>query len=118
VRTNKILVLEEEVLIAENIRISLEDAEYQVQLSFSVSDALEKVSKWNPNLIIIGVVSKQGLDEVEAAVRIQTSTSNPLKFIFLVSRPISVDDRVKNYETLQKPFIDEELLELVQKQFQ
>jgi two-component SAPR family response regulator len=114
----KILVLEEEILVAEDVSISLQDSGYQVERASSLSDALAKASNVKPHLVIIGVVFKSGHNEVEAAVQLESLYSTPLKFIFLVSRPVSVQGRVKNYQLLPKPFRDEDLLKIVNEQFQ
>lgn len=115
--THKILILEEELVIAEDIRDSLQNAGYKVERATSLSDALEKCSEFKPELVLIGEVSKDGLSEVEAALRILSACSNHLKFIFMVSKPIYVDGQLEKYQILKKPFSSGELLQSVREQF-
>jgi DNA-binding response OmpR family regulator len=116
--TLKILILEEETVIAEDIRECLQNAGYVVERASSVSDAIKKSSEFKPHLVLIGVVSKDGLNETEVAVQISSAISNHLKFIFMVSRPIYIESEIEDYRLLQKPFGSRELLQLVREQFQ
>lgn len=116
--THKILVLEEEIIIAEDIKDFLQNAGHEVERAFSLSDALEKASILRPDLVLIGKVSKEGQNEVEAAIQIESSSSIPLKFIFLVSKSLHLETQIQNYQILQKPFASQELLKIVNEQFQ
>ena len=116
--THKILILEEEAVVAEDIGELLQNAGYKVERATSLSDALEKCSEFKPELVLIGEVSKDGVNEVEAALRILSACSNLLKFIFMVSKPIYINGQLENYQILQKPFSSRELLQLVREQFQ
>lgn len=109
----RILILEEEYLIAEDIRLFLTDAGYEVDVSFSVFEAIARASTFRPNLLILGSISKRGLSEVEVADRIESAVSAAVKIIFLVSRPISLHGFTKISQSLFKPFKNEELLETV-----
>lgn len=115
--TKKILVLEEEIVVAEDIRDCLQNAGYEVERTSSLSDALKKSSEFKPDLVLIGVVSKDGHNEVEAAACIASANSNHLKFIFMVSKPIYVHPEIENYQVLQKPFGRDQLLQLTVQQF-
>jgi DNA-binding response OmpR family regulator len=114
----KILVLEEETIVAEDIRDCLQNAGYEVQRASSLSDAVRKSSGFKPHLVLIGVVSKDGSSEAEAALRISSANSYHLKFIFMVSKPVNIDDEIEDYQLLRKPFGRNQLLELVGQQFQ
>ena len=116
--TQKILILEEETVVAEDIRECLQNAGYEVERASSLSDALKKSAEFKPHLVLIGVVSKDGLNEAETAVRITSANSNRLKFIFMVSKPIYLESEIEDYRLLQKPFGSRELLQLVREQFQ
>jgi DNA-binding NtrC family response regulator len=116
--TKKILILEEETIVAEDIRDCLEDAGYEVRRASSVSDAIKESAEFKPQLVLIGVVSKDRHNEVDAAAHISSEKSNHLKFIFMVSKPVTIDGEIEDYEILQKPFGRHELLELVRQQFE
>jgi two-component SAPR family response regulator len=116
--THKILVLEEEILVAEDVRDCLLNAGYFVERASSLSDALEKSSEFKPDLVLVGIVSKDGHNEVEAASRIASVNSNHLKFIFMVSRPLYIDGQIEHYQLLPKPFGRDELLQVIRQQFQ
>jgi two-component SAPR family response regulator len=116
--TIKILILEEEIVVAEDIRDCLRNAGYEVERTSSLSDALIKSSEFKPDLVLIGVVSKDGNNEVEAARRISSANSNHLKFIFMVSKPLFIDAAIEDYQLLQKPFVKDDLLQLISRQFQ
>jgi DNA-binding response OmpR family regulator len=112
--TIKILILEEETVVAEDIRDCLQDAGYEVERASSLRDALKKLSEFKPNLILIGVVSKDGQNELKAATQLSAANSNHLKFIFMVSKPIYIDGEIEDYQLLQKPFGGEQLLQLIE----
>jgi DNA-binding response OmpR family regulator len=113
----KILVLEEEAVVAEDIRDCLQNAGYEVERASSLPDAIKKSSDFEPHLVLIGVVSRDGINEVEAATQLSSANSNHLKFIFMVSKPIYIDGEIDDYQLLQKPFGRNELLQLVKQQF-
>jgi DNA-binding response OmpR family regulator len=116
--TKKILVLEEEIVVAEDIRDCLQNAGYEVERTSSLSDALKKSSVFKPDLVLIGVVGKNGNNEVEAAVRLSAANYNHLKIVLMVSMPINIDGEIKDYQLLQKPFGSDQLLHLIGQQFQ
>jgi len=116
--TFKILILEEETVVAEDIRDCLQNAGYTVERASSVPDALKKSAEFKPGLVLIGVVSKDGYNEVQAAACISSAYHNHLKFILMVSKPIYIDGEIEDYQLLEKPFGRKELLQIVRQQFQ
>ena len=110
----RILLLEEEYLISEDIRLLLTDNGYKVELALSPSDIFEKVVKFSPHLVILGAITRGHYDEIRIAEMIQNEVSTPIQMLFLQSRPISSDIRVDSYALLEKPFKNEELLRTIQ----
>ena len=110
--------MEEETIVAEDIRDCLQNAGYAVERASSVSAALKKSAEFKPHLVLIGVVTKDGYNEVQAAARISSVNPNRLKFILMVSKPIYIDGEIEDYQLLEKPFGRKELLQTVQQQFQ
>ena len=58
----KILVVDDDPDIVESIRMVLESADYEVEEAGSAAEALEKVSTWHPDLILLDVMMPDGTE--------------------------------------------------------
>jgi CheY-like chemotaxis protein len=81
----KVLIVEDEVLVAENIKEIIEDAGYTVPDVISAGEeAVSKCSKIDPDLIIMDIKLSGKTDGINAASRIH-STFKQVPIIFLTA---------------------------------
>lgn len=114
---NKILVVEDEKEIRENIVEILEIDDYEVHEAANTLAALEIFNTINPDLIISDIMMP-GLDGMQLLDEIQNRSSHDIPFIFLTAKSSREDVRqamnkgANDYIT--KPFTSEELLSAVE----
>ncbi|MCP4682122.1 MAG: response regulator [Desulfobacterales bacterium] len=95
-----ILLVEDERIVAEDIRRTLEDLGYIVcAMASSGEDAIQKVEEHKPDLILMDIVIKGNIDGIEAADEIRSRFSIPI--IYLTSY---ADDLVLERAKLTEPF--------------
>jgi DNA-binding LytR/AlgR family response regulator len=109
--TPKILIAEDEIIIAEDIASCLEDLGYIVCAIDSGDHLLEIIRETDPNLILLDIHLKGDIDGVELATKIKQEFDIP--FIFLTAyADKSTIDRAKTaepYGFIVKPFDDKDL---------
>ena len=106
-RKAKILIVEDEAIIDEDLRITLADFGYKGKTVFSSGRAIEEVThNGKPDLIVMDVHLKDGEDGIQTARTIQKLAKIPILFISAFP-PKQILGRIKNlFRTayLQKPF--------------
>ena len=111
-RPLKVLVVEDETPVARLIELELSYEGYQVEIASSGKEALEKVEKFKPDLIILDWILPE-MDGLEITRRIR-SEGNDVPVIVLTGKDglsdkvVSLDSGADDYIT--KPFATEELL--------
>jgi CheY-like chemotaxis protein len=108
----RILVVEDERIIAEDIKISLEEADYEVVAVESSADgAINAIRQHTPDLVLMDIMLKSEMDGVEAAGKIRSQYQIPL--IYLTSHTdratIERAKQTQPYGYLIKPFANREL---------
>ena len=108
----KILVVEDELIIADNICNTLSEFGYEVsEAAISYTEALEKLDSYNPDIAILDIQLSGSKDGVDLAWKIKEDYDIP--FIFLTSSADKLTiDRVKKLSPnayLVKPFNKDEL---------
>ena len=109
----KILVIDDEIDIANNIRAILEDEKYDVAIANNSSKALYLLSNNNYNLIILDVwLDNSELDGIGILKKLRESKSTP---VIVISGHGNIDMAVKAIkdganEFIEKPFTTERLL--------
>ena len=107
VKMNKrVLVVEDEPIIALDIRSKLEDAGYQVTAILSSGEeAVEKVREINPDLILMDIFLGKNMDGIEATDRILKNNDIPVVFLSANAdlNTMKRADATKNYGYLIKP---------------
>jgi len=79
---DKILVVEDEIITAEHIKLALKNQGYQVvSLVISGEEAINKVEDTGVDLVLMDINLKGEMDGVEAAEEIWDSHSIPLIFL-------------------------------------
>ena len=111
---SKILIVEDEIIIAIDLKIRLEKLGYHVLgIALNGEDAIKKTVEKNPDLILMNLKLKGQLNGIETAQQIQnqynipiiykTGTSNDNLEIERITEPscyiskIFDDDEIKNY---------------------
>lgn len=108
----KILVVEDEMIIADNICLILEDLGYEVlEPAINYQEAIDIIEAENPDLVILDIQLAGKLDGVDLAQTVNKDYKVP--FIFLTSNSDSGTlERVKSvnpHAFLVKPFKKEDL---------
>jgi DNA-binding LytR/AlgR family response regulator len=108
----KILIVEDELVIAEDLKEILEELGYQVcGLAISSREALALIEEKSPDLVLLDIQLKGGKDGIELAAEINANFRLP--FIMLTSHAdIHTINRVKEvnpYGYLVKPFNEKEI---------
>lgn len=112
--TRKILIVDDEEVLAETIAYNLEQAGYQVVTVFSGVSALEAAKQENPDLIILDLMLPEmdGLEVCRRLRREEGTTTTPIMMLTAKSEEI---DKVVGLEVgaddyMTKPFGRRELL--------
>jgi len=110
--TVKILVVEDESIVAMDIKHRLESLDYQVpEIASSGEEAVEKASKTNPDLILMDIVLKGEMDGIDAAQLIKDRFDIPVVYLTAYSDEKTLK-RAKitgPFGYIIKPFEDQEL---------
>lgn len=108
----KILVAEDESIVALNIKKTLERLGYEVtSLVSSGEDVIVKASDESPDLILMDIMLKGSIDGIEAAGKIMRNQNIPIVFLTALSDEKTIDRAafVKPYGYLVKPFTTDEM---------
>jgi len=113
----KVLVVEDEFIIADNICFALKDLGYEVLKPVSSYDrAIASIEKHAPDIVILDIQLAGKKDGIELAETINRNHLIP--FIFLTSNAdITTLDRIKNLQPvtfLVKPFRKEDLFPAIE----
>ena len=78
----KILVVEDEGIIAKDIRNSLKSLGYAVlAVAFSGEEAVEKAAETHPDLVLMDIRLKEDMDGIEAAREIRARFNIPVVYL-------------------------------------
>lgn len=108
----RILVVDDEVAIADLVRSALAYEGYEVSQAHTAADALAKAEQFRPHLIILDIMLPD-VDGFEVVRRLRQS-ARPTPVVFLTAKD-STEDKVRGLtlgadDYLTKPFSLEELL--------
>jgi len=112
----KVLIVEDERLIAENLRFILEERGYQViGIVASGEDAFLMTSIMSPDVVLMDIRIHGTVDGIEAAKRIRNLHGRDLPVVFLSAYPAEQFPHLKEMETasfryLKKPYNQDELV--------
>lgn len=108
----KILVAEDENIVALNIKKTLESIGYKVTAVVNNGeDAVKQVEKNKPDLILMDIMLKGLTDGIEAAEIISQKFNIPIVFLTALSDEKTIDRAAftKPYGYLLKPFTTQEM---------
>ncbi len=116
----KILVVEDEEIVALEIRKKLENLGYEViSKASSGPEAIEKASKERPDLVLMDIQLKGSMDGIEAADRIWNSNKIPIIFLtaYTDKETIQRAKAAGSYGYILKPFEEKELYNAIEMAF-
>jgi PAS domain S-box-containing protein len=108
----KILVVEDEWIIAHNIKTSLENLGYKVPAVVATGEeAIKKSEAKKPNLVLMDIVLQGEVDGIEAAKRIISKLDIPVIFLtaYTENEVLKQAKKTGAHGYLVKPFKDREL---------
>lgn len=109
----QILVVEDEIIIAEDIQLKLIKMGYSVPVVVSSGDeAIKKVKENNPDLVLMDIVLYGKMDGIETVEKIHEFSDVPIIYLTAFADQVTLD-RAKITEPfgyLLKPFKERELL--------
>lgn len=108
----KILVVEDEWIIANDIKDSLVDMGYRVTaIASSGEEAMARAKEEAPDLMLMDIVLKGDMTGIDTARAIRKSLDIPVIFLTAYDNQIMVDQakQIPNSGYLLKPFKDREL---------
>ncbi|MCP4297390.1 MAG: response regulator [Proteobacteria bacterium] len=108
----KILVVEDEAIIAEAIRVRLEKLNYEVVGTVtSGEEALQMIRKHEPDLVLMDILLDGELDGIDTAMQIHNQFGTPLIYLTSYSSNSHLERAKKTYPKgyILKPFKNKEL---------
>jgi two-component system, response regulator PdtaR len=114
---SKILIVEDEIVIALDLKMRLEKLGYDIPgVAFNGRDAIQKTGEIVPDLILMDILLNGEIDGIEAAQQIRELHNIP--FIYVTgSYDNSIFERAKITEPagfIKKPFDDTEIETAIQ----
>ncbi len=113
----KILVVEDEALVAKDMGMVLTDLGYDVVgYAASADDAVKKAAALEPDLILMDIVLKGQKTGIDASYEIKAKRDIPILFLTAYT-DITLIDKAKNtepYAYLVKPFHEKQLLAAIE----
>lgn len=114
---NKILVVDDDESILDAISMILEDAGYEVEITFKGEETFTKINEFNPDLILLDVLMS-GNDGRHICKKLKTQESTRRIPIIMISAHPSAEGSTKECgadDFLAKPFDTTELLTIIKK---
>lgn len=117
---SRILLVEDELLIAESMKEVIEDAGYKVVGIFpAAEDAILHIDELNPDLIVMDVRLRGSLDGIQAA-RIIQQTIKAIPILFLTAHtklqfPHLDYLNPNSYRYLNKPYAPADVIDCIKK---
>lgn len=112
----KILIVEDELLIAKVLRMQLEELGFDVENVVDGYEAFETISQWTPDLVIMDNYLKNNTSGIEVAAKMRNKNINtPIIFVTGNSYDNTklLAKAIGNSSVLGKPIVFEDLMQLV-----
>lgn len=116
-RASKILVVEDEAIVALDLQLQLQEMGYTVcGVADTGEDAVDSAWKLRPSLILMDIVLKGDVDGIQAAEQISHGLHIPVIFLTAYSDAATVARaaRTASYGYLTKPFRSQELRAIIE----
>ncbi len=112
-----ILVVDDEMIVAMDIRAMLEQAGYTVPAVVGTGEmALQKAAELRPDLILMDIVLRGAIDGIQAAATIREQFGIPIVFLTAHTDPATLEraKRTEPYGYIVKPFDERDLHTTIQ----
>jgi CheY-like chemotaxis protein len=101
----KILVVEDEILIAEDLRLILQRMGHEVVgIASSGTEAIRKANKLHPDLVLMDVRLQGAMDGIETARQIRSTADIPIVYVTAYASALAALDLNDRCTRLAKPF--------------
>ena len=114
----KILVVEDEQIVAMDIQFTLETLGYKVcGIVSSGEESVKKAFRTNPDLILMDIKLKGKMDGVSAARQIQAQAKIPVIYLTAFGDENTLKELAvtEPYAYINKPFVEHELQTMIEK---
>jgi CheY-like chemotaxis protein len=103
--TTKILIVEDEILIAEDLRLVLQRMGHEVVgVASSGAEAIQKANKLHPDLVLMDVRLQGAMDGIETARRIRSTADIPIIYVTAYASVLASLELNDRCTSLAKPF--------------
>jgi len=112
----KILIVEDEILIANDISQALRSFGYEVmEIVVSGKDAIKFVKSHKPDLILMDIMLEGEMNGIDAALEINEENSIPIIYLTAFSdvKTLRKASESNPYGYILKPFEERELLSII-----
>lgn len=112
-RIRRVLVVEDEALVAEDIRQQLQDLGYAIAgVVDTGEEAVRQAFALHPDLVLMDIQLKGAMDGIEAARQIRVTCTTPVIFLSGHSEPETLRraKETEPYGYILKPFTKEDLM--------
>ncbi len=113
-----LLVVEDEMLLAMDLKMSIEGMGYDVAaIAFSGHDASLQASTLKPDLVLMDIKLKGQMDGITAAEQIKKQSGAPIIYVTGNTDEHTMDRAMKTNPAgyIQKPYFDEILHDMIEK---
>jgi CheY-like chemotaxis protein len=114
----KILVIDDESIIATDIQDMLKDEGYDVPaIASSGEEAIKKAEEIKPNLVLMNIGLKGNMDGIDTAVQIHNRFGIPIVYVtaYMDKRRLERAKIAEPFGYVIKPFEDKELSSAIKK---
>lgn len=118
----KVMIVEEESIIAEDLRMKIENRGYEVcGIARSGRQAIDVGIRTKPDVVLMDIRISGDLNGVETAIILQGKSETPLPIVFVTafsSELFPVLKAVECFSYINKPFSDQQLFSAIDSAFQ
>jgi CheY-like chemotaxis protein len=118
-RKDRIFIVEDEKIVAEDLRTILENHDYAVVgMATSGQEAVNEIKRLQPDLVLMDVRIQGELNGIEVAIVIQSYFDDPIPVVFLTGfaeKSFSYLKVLTDYIYINKPFSEQVLLSAVER---
>jgi len=113
----KVMIVEDEIIVAKAIEQSLQSMGYQVVgIASSAGEAVRKIERTQPDLVLMDIKIRGHIDGVFAAQQVQAQFDIPVVYLTALSDEETLKRilRSKPYGYIVKPFRDVDLFSAIE----
>jgi len=109
----QVLIVEDDRITAEDIRLSLGDLGYSVLgIASSGEEAIKKAQELRPDLVLMDIVLKGNMDGIEAAEQIRAALNIPVVYLaaaYMGGKTLERARITEPFGYISKPFEEDKL---------